>query len=146
MSKRPAQSNFVQLATADSHSYYIRHIHDGTNTIVQICHVRTDGREVIYGTGLSRRRKGEKRNQDLGDHLAFARAFQEAAVSFARSSAELAGELPPPLHVEMAHTQVRVLTQERKKKASALKDLKRRDARRQFEKSNGGPWTPEESA
>jgi hypothetical protein len=56
---------------------------DGTNTVVLI----KDEFGVTVAQGWSRRRKGDTRNQELGTAIAAARAFQEAAETYAEVAA-----------------------------------------------------------
>lgn len=50
-------------------------ITDGTETVVELKHENG----TVIGEGFSRRRKGERRNDDVGVALASARAFEDAA-------------------------------------------------------------------
>lgn len=76
------------------HTITITTASDGTHTIAQVLNEDGD----VIGQGESRRRKGDTRNQLIGDSLALARAFGEASNTLFRVSADEGGHgLPEEL-------------------------------------------------
>lgn len=117
-------------------SYYIRHMTDGTTTLVQI--VYTDpygiaGGSQVIGQGSARRRKGETRNPALGSALAFMRAHAQA-YEYYKTAAENAEHGTTAQQMDRRFE--RVLTQDRKAKAKAAKDERRKHARERWAKLN----------
>jgi hypothetical protein len=53
--------------------------YDGTNTVAEIV---DDATETLLATGSARRRKGDPRNQALGNGLAVSRAFTSLGTLF----------------------------------------------------------------
>ncbi|MGW6255458.1 dsRBD fold-containing protein [Streptomyces sp. NPDC055085] len=67
-------------------SWEVRVVTDDTSTIAEILFADDEG-PASLGVGTARRRKGDRRDSDLGWKLALGRAFQDAANGIA---AELA--------------------------------------------------------
>lgn len=64
---------------------------NGTETVAHV----TSPDDEIVGTGIARRRKGERRNEAAGISLALSRALAEASQHFAETAdAALEGTLP----------------------------------------------------
>jgi hypothetical protein len=115
-------------------SYYIRHMTDGTTTLVQIIYRDPSsmiGGPQLIGHGIARRRKGETRNPGLGSALAFMRAHAEA-YEYYKSAAENAEH--GTLTQQMERTEAKVLAEARKKAARHRKDVRRRQARELYER------------
>ena len=92
---------------ANELSYTVRTVTDGTRTIAEVYegdseHVKTWAPKPV-GVGRSVRRKGERRDADLGTTFALARALQDAADN-ARAAAEKAmnGYVDPYSKVQVA--------------------------------------------
>lgn len=58
---------------------------DGTTSLVEI----EDDTGAIVGVGVARRRKGDRRDTNLGAALAMARAFQDASDNYAKVAEEM---------------------------------------------------------
>lgn len=58
---------------------------DGTTSLVEI----SDDHGDIVGVGVARRRKGDRRDVNLGAALAMARAFQDASDNYAKVAEEM---------------------------------------------------------
>lgn len=118
-------------------SYYIRHMTDGTTTLVQIVFkdpLGLAGGPQVIAQGSSRRRKGETRNAQLGSSLAFMRAHAEAYEYYKRA-AEAAEH--GTLSQQMARTEAKVLAEARKEAARHRKEARRRTARELYAKLRG---------
>lgn len=117
-------------------SYYIRHMSDGTTTLVQI--VYTDplgiaGGQQVIGYGSARRRKGETRNPALGSALAFMRAHEQA-YEYYKTAAYNAEHGTTAQQIDRSFR--KVLAQDRKEKAKAAKDERRLAARKRWARLN----------
>lgn len=113
-------------------SYYIRHMTDGTTTLVQIVFrdpSNMAGGPLLIGQGVARRRKGETRNAGLGSALAFMRAHAEAYEYYKRA-AENAEH--GTLAQQMARTEAKVLAEARKAEKRRRWDERRKTARAAF--------------
>lgn len=118
-------------------SYQIRHMTDGTETLVQIVYRDPNnyvGGPRIIAFGISKRRKGEPRNGHYGSALAFQRAHEMAA-EYYREAADVA--LNGTLSTQMLETETKVLAQARKALAKQRKDVRRRSAREGYLKNFG---------
>lgn len=71
---------------AEDFDYTVSVTLDGTTTLVEIT---DDDYDKIVGSGIARRRKGDRRDNDLGVALAMARAFQNASDNYAEVAAEM---------------------------------------------------------
>jgi hypothetical protein len=67
------------LKTAATNGYDVKVVSDGDTTMVEIlAKWMEDGKMGVIGTGRAKRRKGDRRDERLGQLLAFERAFQDA--------------------------------------------------------------------
>lgn len=60
-------------------AFQVLFLHDGTSTVAELLAKTAYGTQPVIARGLSRRRKGDKRDVRLGEVLALARMFQAAA-------------------------------------------------------------------
>jgi hypothetical protein len=111
----------VGLHTSAEDAVKVKHMTDGTETVVQI---------TLYGqpigTGRARRRKGDQRDDELGMVLALTRAFTDAATQYAGALDRMLHPGPEP-DAEVIRAMRRSARDERRK----TKDEKRRAAREQ---------------
>jgi hypothetical protein len=117
-------------------SYYIRHMTDGTTTLVQIIFrdpVNMIGGPMVIGQGIARRRKGDSRNPTLGSALAFQRAH---AMAYEYYSREVEAAEHGTLSQQMARTEAKVLAETRKAEKRRRWDERRKAARVAFWKRN----------
>jgi hypothetical protein len=82
----PADSNAARVRTTSPNEFDVVLATDGTNTICEVI-INTERGRTVAGRGIARRRKGDKRDADVGSALALARAFQQAADNY-RETAE----------------------------------------------------------
>jgi hypothetical protein len=57
----------------------VKVFYDGTNTLADVSHEDGYGVSRVLATGEARRKKGDPRNQELGEALAVARALSDLA-------------------------------------------------------------------
>lgn len=79
---KPSGNDHLNTGTSE---FQVNIISDGTNTVVQVI----DHLDSVVGEGFARRRKGDPRNELLGNTLAAARAFADAANFYAGVAEEL---------------------------------------------------------
>lgn len=78
-----------QLKAAPHGTYDVSVLADGTNTLVEITADDGQGNVLVVARGEARRRKGERRDEHVGQLIAFRRAFAEAAKHIDEQLAEL---------------------------------------------------------
>jgi hypothetical protein len=67
----------THLVTIDAYSIHV--LSDGTTTQAEVTAKGPFGSPLSIGKGQSRRRKGDPRREDVGELLALARTFENAA-------------------------------------------------------------------
>ncbi|MEU3052224.1 hypothetical protein [Streptomyces griseus] len=79
------------LKTSNQDDFRVVLITDETETYVELSAPDEFGIPRLIGKGVARRRKGEKRDENLGMTLALSRAFQEAAAVYSAEAERLLG-------------------------------------------------------
>lgn len=135
MTRKRSNRPDIEMGYEGDEAYYIRHMTDGTTTLVQIVYRHPYDGPTILGQGISKRAKGDTRNGLYGSSLAFERAHLDAAKYYRRAQ-DVA--LNGTLSTQMQEMELKVLGQERKRLAEEAKDVRRFEARKRFANSDKG--------